>query len=67
MYFAAKTVMVSAHTHVGQTTQSVIDANDSNLTEGNTTSLFGQLATGLYSACLFDQAHFDEAGGRLKK
>ncbi len=66
MYLIAKTVMVSAHTHVGQTTQSVIDANDSNLTEGNTTSLFGQLATGLYSACLFDQAHNDEAGGRLK-
>jgi hypothetical protein len=65
MYIAAKTVMVSAHTHVGQTTQSVIDANDSNLTEGNTNSLFGQLATGLYSACLFDQAHSAAAGGRL--
>ncbi|HZI16019.1 MAG TPA: pilus assembly protein TadG-related protein [Myxococcus sp.] len=66
LYFAAKTVMVSAHTHIGQTTQSVIDANDSNLTAGNTRSLFGQLATGLYSACLFDQAHMDESGGGLR-
>lgn len=59
MYFASQAVMVSASTHVTQTTQAVLDANDKNLT-----SLTSQLATGLYSECLFSQAHNASAGGK---
>ena len=59
MYFASQAVMVSASSHVTQSTQAVIDANDTNLT-----SLTSQLATGLYSECLFSQAHNPHAGGK---
>ncbi|QSQ25043.1 Tad domain-containing protein [Pyxidicoccus parkwayensis] len=59
MYFASQAVMVSASTHVTQTTQAVLDANDSNIS-----SLASQLATGLYSECLFSQAHNQYAGGK---
>lgn len=59
MYFASQAVMVSASTHVAQTTQAVLDANDSNLT-----SQVSKLATGLYSQCLFSQAHNPHAGGK---
>ncbi|ABF90848.1 hypothetical protein MXAN_4659 [Myxococcus xanthus DK 1622] len=59
MYFASQAVMMSASTHVTQTTQTVIDDNDSNIS-----SLASQLATGLYSQCLFSQAHSPHAGGK---
>ena len=59
MYFASQAVMMSASTHVTQTTQAVIDANDTNIT-----SLASQLATGIYSQCLFSQAHNAHAGGK---
>jgi|GEM_PF-814441 len=59
MYFASQAVMVSASSHVTQSTQAVIDANDTNLT-----SLTSQLATGLYSECLFSQAHNPHSGGK---
>ncbi|MCP3145308.1 TadE/TadG family type IV pilus assembly protein [Pyxidicoccus xibeiensis] len=59
MYFASQAVMMSASTHVTQTTQGVIDANDKNIS-----SLTSQLATGLYSQCLFSQAHSPHSGGK---
>ncbi|WP_141621539.1 TadE/TadG family type IV pilus assembly protein [Myxococcus sp. AB036A] len=59
MYFASQAVMMSASTHVTQTTQTVIDDNDSNIS-----SLASQLATGIYSQCLFSQAHNPHSGGK---
>ncbi|MFP2961833.1 TadE/TadG family type IV pilus assembly protein [Myxococcus sp. 1LA] len=59
MYFASQAVMLSASTHVVQSSQSVVAANDSNLN-----SMMSQLATGVYSQCLFSQAHSPHAGGR---
>ncbi len=58
MYFASQSMMLSASTHVVQSTQTVIDANDRNVD-----SLMSQLATGAYSECLFSQAHSPHAGG----
>ncbi|MCE9672742.1 Tad domain-containing protein [Myxococcus stipitatus] len=59
LYFASQAVMMSASTHVTQTTQGVLDANDKNLN-----SMASQLATGIYSQCLFSQAHSGAAGGK---
>lgn len=59
MYFTSQAVMMSASTHVTQTTQGVLDANDTNLN-----SMASQLATGIYSQCLFSQAHSEHAGGK---
>lgn len=58
MFFASQVVMMATLTQVGQTTDSVIAANDKNVD-----SKLGQLAAGVVSACLFDQAHYREAGG----
>ncbi|QDF07696.1 TadE/TadG family type IV pilus assembly protein [Myxococcus xanthus] len=58
MFFASQAVMVSASTHVVQSSQSVVEANDSNIN-----SMMSQLATGAYSQCLFGQAHNTHAGG----
>ncbi|AEI64948.1 TadE/TadG family type IV pilus assembly protein [Corallococcus macrosporus] len=58
MYFASQAVMLSASTHVVQSTQTVVNANDSNVD-----SMMSQLATGAYSQCLFSQAHSPHAGG----
>ena len=58
MFFASQVVMMATLTQVGQTTDSVIAANDKNVD-----SKLGQLAAGVISACLFDQTHFREAGG----
>jgi len=57
MFFASQVVMMATLTQVSQTTDSVIAANDKNVD-----SKLGQLAAGALSACLFDQAHFREAG-----
>lgn len=59
MYFMSQAVMMSATTHVIQTAQGVLDANDKNLN-----SMASQLATGFYSQCLFSQAHSAHAGGK---
>ncbi|MFP2931776.1 TadE/TadG family type IV pilus assembly protein [Pyxidicoccus sp. 3LG] len=59
MYFASQAVMLSASSHVTLTTQGVIDANDKNIT-----SLTSQLATGVYSECLFSQTHNAHSGGK---
>ncbi|WP_164018398.1 Tad domain-containing protein [Pyxidicoccus trucidator] len=59
LFFASQAVMMSASTHVLQTTDSVIADNDKNID-----SLISQGVTGVISQCLFDQAHFAEAGGR---
>ncbi|GEN09303.1 Putative Flp pilus-assembly TadE/G-like [Myxococcus fulvus] len=59
MYFMSQAVMMSASTHVTQTTQGVLDANDTKLN-----SLASQLATGIYSQCLFSQAHNEHSGGK---
>jgi hypothetical protein len=58
MYFASQVVMTATTTQVLQTTDSVIYDNDKNVD-----SKLGQLASGVLSECLFDQAHFREAGG----
>ncbi len=58
MYFASQAMMMSASTHVVQSTTTVIDDNDSNVN-----SMMSQLATGAYSQCLFSQAHNPNAGG----
>ncbi|WP_224360379.1 pilus assembly protein TadG-related protein [Hyalangium versicolor] len=58
MFMASQAVMLSTVSHVGQTTDSVIYDNDKNVD-----SKLGQFASGALSACLFDQAHFREAGG----
>ncbi|MBJ6764008.1 Tad domain-containing protein [Myxococcaceae bacterium JPH2] len=59
LFFASQAVMMSASTHVLQTTDTVIADNDKNIN-----SLVSQGVTGVISQCLFDQAHFPEAGGR---
>jgi hypothetical protein len=59
MFFASQAVMASTLTHVAQTTDTVIYANDKNVDPK-----LGQLAAGALSLCLFDQAHFREAGTR---
>ncbi|MBZ4417733.1 TadE/TadG family type IV pilus assembly protein [Myxococcus sp. RHSTA-1-4] len=59
LFFASQAVMMSASTHVLQTTDTVIADNDKNIN-----SLFSQGITGAISQCLFDQAHMEEAGGR---
>ncbi|MBN1208832.1 MAG: hypothetical protein JXB05_28495 [Myxococcaceae bacterium] len=58
MFFASQVVMMATSTHVLQTSDQVIYANDKNVD-----SKLGQLATGVLSQCLFDQAHFRQAGG----
>jgi hypothetical protein len=59
LFFASQAVMMSASTHVLQTTDTVIADNDKNIN-----SLISQGLTGFISQCLFDQTHFAEAGGR---
>jgi hypothetical protein len=59
LFFASQAVMLSASSHVFQTTDTVIADNDKNIN-----SLFSQAITGVISQCLFDQSHFAEAGGR---
>ena len=59
LFFGVQAVMMSASTHVLQTTDTVIADNDKNID-----SLISQGLTGVISQCLFDQSHFAEAGGR---
>ena len=59
LFYASQTVMYSASTHVGQTTSAVIADNDANVNP-----LVSQGITGTLSQCLFDRAHFRDAGGR---
>lgn len=57
MFFASQAVMASTVSHVLQTTDTVIAANDKNVD-----SSLSQLASGALNVCLFDQSHFREAG-----
>ncbi len=57
MFFASQVVMMATLTQVSQTTDAVIAANDKNVD-----STLSQLASGALNACLFDQAHYREAG-----
>lgn len=57
MFYASQAVMASTLTHVGQTTDSLIFANDPKVDPK-----LSQLAAGALSLCLFDQPHFREAG-----
>ncbi|MFL5350462.1 MAG: pilus assembly protein TadG-related protein [Hyalangium sp.] len=58
MFLASQVVMVATSSQVLQTTDSVIYDNDKNVD-----SKLSQLASGALNLCLFDQAHFREAGG----
>jgi hypothetical protein len=59
LFFASQAVMHSASTHVGQTTSAVIADNDANVDP-----LYSVGVTATISQCLFDRAHYREAGGR---
>ncbi len=58
MFLASQVVMLATSSQVLQTTDSVIYDNDKNVD-----SKLSQLASGALNLCLFDQAHFREAGG----
>lgn len=58
MFLASQAVMLATTSQVLQTTDSVIYDNDKNVD-----SKLSQLASGALNTCLFDQAHFREAGG----
>ncbi|MBF5045550.1 hypothetical protein FGE12_24290 [Aggregicoccus sp. 17bor-14] len=59
MFFASQGVMYSTSTHILQTVDSLIAQNDPDLDPK-----FSQALSGLASQCLFNRAHFEEAGGR---
>jgi hypothetical protein len=59
MFFASQGVMYSTSTHVLGTVNELIAANDPDVD-----SKISQGLSGLVSQCLFNRAHFEEAGGK---
>jgi hypothetical protein len=57
MFFASQAVMASTVSHVTQTSDTIIRANDMNVS-----SVLGRVASGVLNLCLFEQAHYKEAG-----